>query len=139
LLVEDEDEVRSVTARTLVAEGHVVLEAGSVTRAFELADGEQPIDLLLSDVVMPKLSGPQLAAKLRSLYPGLKVLFCSGHAEDMVAQRGILPSNVHFLGKPYRPHVLLTKVHEVLLSDEPGALGRVALAPADSDSPALRG
>ena len=115
LLVEDEEAVRSLTRIVLQGAGYRVLEASDGGEALIVAGGhEGPIHLLLSDVVMPVLSGRQLAERLLALHPEIKVLFQSGYTDDAVVRHGVLQEKVHFLQKPYSPAALAAKVREVL-------------------------
>jgi two-component system cell cycle sensor histidine kinase/response regulator CckA len=99
LLVEDEDAVRAVNARALTARGYTVLEAESGVEALRvLAEHDGPVDLVVSDVVMPEMDGPTLLGELRQLYPGLKVVFVSGYAEDAFAKH--LPEGEAFNFSP---------------------------------------
>lgn len=117
LLVEDEPWARDVAERALSREGYRVLSAGDAVeaRALAAADGS-PIDLLLTDVVMPGLSGPRLAAQLRQRQPDLRVLYVSGYGtvED---GRGLAP-NEHLLRKPFTPFVLVEQVRALLEGDD---------------------
>ncbi len=102
LLVEDEDPVRAVNARALTARGYTVLEAASGIEAMEIIEARgAPVDLVVSDVVMPEMDGPTLLGELRKLYPDLKVIFVSGYAEE--AFRKNLPEGeeFNFLPKPF--------------------------------------
>jgi two-component system, cell cycle sensor histidine kinase and response regulator CckA len=115
LLVEDEDPVRAVNSRALVARGYTVLEAASGVEALEImAQQEKPVDLVVSDVVMPEMDGPTLLRELRGQYPYLKVIFVSGYAED--AFRKNLPEGeeFNFLPKPFSLKQLVETVKEVM-------------------------
>jgi two-component system, cell cycle sensor histidine kinase and response regulator CckA len=116
LLVEDEAGVRSLVSRVLGDLGYRVLEATDGEEALEIAQlpGQGPIDMLLTDVVLPKLGGRSLAAHLAVLYPGIKVLFTSGYAERSIVHHGRLEEGVAFLPKPFSAAVLARKVREVL-------------------------
>jgi PAS domain S-box-containing protein len=115
LLVEDEDAVRELTREVLDAGGYVVLEARNGPEALELAQAHRgAIDLLLADVIMPRMSGRELAERLRTLRPGTKVLFVSGYTDDAVLRHGVLQDEVPFLQKPFAPRDLEQKVREVL-------------------------
>jgi FixJ family two-component response regulator len=76
------------------------------------------------DVLMPDMTGPELAARLRATHPTLRILFMSGHAEERLSERGVLLEGVHFVAKPFERAALLDKIEAVLASDHPGATGR---------------
>ena len=115
LLVENESEVLSITNRMLSRYGYRVLAAGDPETAIRLCqESPDPIDLLLTDVVMPKMSGPEVARKLVALRPSLRVLYMSGFTDDSVVRHGLLESSVHFIQKPITPELLARKVREVL-------------------------
>ncbi|MDA1355400.1 MAG: ATP-binding protein [Proteobacteria bacterium] len=117
LLVEDEDAVRMFGARALRNKGYTVLEADSGETALELMEAsEQPIDLLVTDVVMPRMDGPTLTKEVEARRPNIKVIYISGYAED--AFRSKVDSKVNFLPKPFSLSQLATKVKEVMLADE---------------------
>jgi CheY-like chemotaxis protein len=114
LLVEDEPAVRAVTRRILEAAGHRVLTSASAELALEVAlKHSEPIDLLVTDVVMAAMDGPTLAARLRSLRPELKTLFISGYSRDHVLPPDE-PQLTGFLAKPFAHDALLAKVAELL-------------------------
>ena len=120
LVVEDEAAVRSLTQMILERNGYRVLAAGSAAEALQLhGELDGPIDLLLSDVVMPETSGPQLAAKLQSLQPDLKVLFFSGHADETIVRHGVLLPDTELLVKPFSVNQLLTRVRRILHDWQP--------------------
>ncbi|MCG7391441.1 response regulator [Microvirga sp. ACRRW] len=115
LLVEDEDPVRAVNARALTARGYTVLEAASGVEAMEIIEERgAPVDLVVSDVVMPEMDGPTLLGELRKLYPDLKVIFVSGYAEE--AFRKNLPEgeDFNFLPKPFSLRQLVETVKQVI-------------------------
>ena len=115
LVAEDEELVRELVCEVLEACGYVVLAASSPTQALEVAAGRAgPIDLLLTDVVMPELSGGELAERLTALRPELRVLYSSGYPDDAVVRHGVLEADVAFLAKPFTPETLTRKVREVL-------------------------
>ncbi|HLK55013.1 MAG TPA: ATP-binding protein [Chthonomonadaceae bacterium] len=115
LLVEDEPMVRAMAAQTLVSKGYRVLEAGDGNEALRLAEQyPQAIDLLLTDVVLPQMSGPQVAERLCALRPGIRVLYASGYTETGIVSQGRLAADVAFLEKPYTLHTLAKKVRETL-------------------------
>jgi len=115
LLVEDEDVVRDLAHRILRDCGYCVLEARKGEEALMLAElHEGPIHLLLTDVVMPKMSGRQLAEHLTPLRPDMKVLYMSGYTDDTILRYGIQAGDVAFLQKPFAPRALMDKVRQIL-------------------------
>jgi len=119
LLVEDDDMVRALVRETMESSGYHVLEAPDPLQARAIA-GSSPnaIQLLITDVIMPKASGPELAKELLAIYPGLKVLYMSGHTERAISLRGIRRREVAFLPKPFTPAELAAKVREVLENND---------------------
>jgi NO-binding membrane sensor protein with MHYT domain/nitrogen-specific signal transduction histidine kinase/CheY-like chemotaxis protein len=119
LLVEDEEIVRSLAARVLKASGYRVLVAGNPAEA-ERASAEHagPIDLLLTDVIMPGTTGPKLAAELAAARPGMRVLYMSGFTENAIVHHGVLAPETQFIHKPFTPASLAAKVGEVLMRTE---------------------
>ncbi|MDO8479809.1 MAG: PAS domain S-box protein [Candidatus Rokubacteria bacterium] len=115
LVVEDEDEVRALALEVLEQSGYTVLAASGPAEALGIAERHDgPIHLILTDVVMPHMSGPQLAKDIAPLRPGIKVLYMSGYTADAVAQHGILDPGLSLLQKPFLLHALARKVREVL-------------------------
>jgi PAS domain S-box-containing protein len=115
LLVEDEPLVLEVAVAALRGLGYKVLCAGSGDEALALArQHPEPIHLLLTDVVMPNMSGPDLARRLAEMRPGTRVLYTSGYTDDTVLLHGVLEAGVAFLQKPYGPAALAARVREVL-------------------------
>jgi two-component system cell cycle sensor histidine kinase/response regulator CckA len=115
LLVEDEELVRNLEREVLADAGYVVLEALSVGHALEIAaEHAGVIDLLVTDIVMPELSGPALAERLAERRPGIKVLYTSGYPANAMAHQGVLDASVAFLPKPLTPASLARKVRDVL-------------------------
>ncbi|HEY5074027.1 MAG TPA: PAS domain S-box protein, partial [Pyrinomonadaceae bacterium] len=118
LLVEDEDVVRGLARKTLEHAGYHVLEASRSEEAVRLFHQQaQPIDLLLTDVVMPETSGKEVADRLTELLPGLRVLFMSGYTDEAIVHHGVLDSDVEFIQKPFTPAALVRKVRAVLDSE----------------------
>ncbi|HEX7052096.1 MAG TPA: PAS domain-containing protein [Longimicrobiales bacterium] len=115
LLVEDESAVRSLVRRVLERRGYKVLEATNGAEAIQLAAGyPDRIDLVLTDVVMPDLAGPELVESLAPLRPEMRVIFMSGYADHEVVRRGVLEYRAGFIGKPFSPDSLSRKVREIL-------------------------
>ena len=113
LLVEDEPEVRAFARDTLSSYGYRVLEAESAEHSLELIATTQ-VDLVVTDVVMPGMSGPELHRRLVALRPGLRVLFMSGYVDDPVLRRGVISGEVPFLQKPFLPGDLAREVRQIL-------------------------
>ena len=115
LVVEDEPSVRHLTCRFLEASGYTVVEAEDAPDAIRLAEREpDAIDLLLTDVIMPEISGPELANRLRGRMPRLKVLYMSGYPGDFIARHGVSDTETPYLHKPFTHEVLTRKLREVL-------------------------
>ncbi len=122
LLVEDEGPVRELTRRCLEQRGYAVLPAASAEEAVDvLAAHRGPLDMLLTDVVMPGASGPDLARRLTRERPDLHVLFVSGYPDDSPGSAGLLEPGSAFLQKPFTADTLARKVRDVL--DARAALG----------------
>jgi CheY-like chemotaxis protein len=117
LVVEDEDMVRSMMGEVLRSYGYQVIEASNGKDALELLRRSQEhIDLLVTDVIMPGMSGKQLAARLLEKTPALRVLFVSGYTGDAIADHGVLEDGVYFLQKPFTPQSLAEAVHRMLVA-----------------------
>jgi PAS domain S-box-containing protein len=115
LLVEDEDVVRGLTREILEQAGYKVIEAAQGEKAVQLfSEAAREIDLLLTDVVMPGVSGKEVANRVTRLRPDLKVLFMSGYTDEAIVHHGVLDSDVQFIQKPFSPASLARKVREVL-------------------------
>jgi two-component system, cell cycle sensor histidine kinase and response regulator CckA len=115
LVVEDEDIVRHVVAKKLRTDGYMVLEARNGREALDLAQKPgSPIDLVVTDVVMPEMNGPEVVTRIRLSRPGIAVLYISGYPEDVIAHRGILQPGIDFLEKPLVADQITIKVREVL-------------------------
>jgi PAS domain S-box-containing protein len=118
MLVEDDDAVRMFGARALRNKGYRVTEARSGEDALELIrTAGNPLDLLISDVVMPQMDGPSLIREVRNVDPGIKVIFISGYAEDAFRRRLDSDCDIHFLAKPFSLKQLAVKVKDVLSGD----------------------
>jgi PAS domain S-box-containing protein len=121
LLVEDEPAVRALVRDILTGYGYTVLEAGSGPEALAFFQGEEgQVDLLITDVVMPAMSGKTLASRLTAARPALKVLFMSGYTDDVIGRHGVLDATVAYLQKPFTPEQLARKVRGVLAGRRPG-------------------
>lgn len=115
LLAEDEEQVREMARRILELHGYRVLDAKNGNEALSMLENyDGHIDLLLTDAVMPQMSGIELATILSNLSPGIKVLYMSGYTSDASVRHGILSQAIAFLQKPFTPDVLIRKVREVL-------------------------
>jgi CheY-like chemotaxis protein len=120
LVVEDEPALRELVCECLRAFGYSVLEAARVEEAIEVAAASaNAVDLLVTDVVLPTLSGPELAQRLATAQPGLKVLFTSGYTDDAIVLHEVLATASAFLQKPFTIDALARKVRAVLDSQGP--------------------
>jgi CheY-like chemotaxis protein len=120
LVVEDEEAMREVTERILVRHGYRVIAAANGPEALSLAEHHAgPIDLLITDVVMPHMLGKEVAERVVQLRPGTRVLYMSGYAQGVLDARGTLVEGVTLVEKPFSEPILLAKVREVL--DRPGS------------------
>jgi two-component system cell cycle sensor histidine kinase/response regulator CckA len=116
--IEDEDVVRGLARKVLEQEGYSVLEASRGEEALSLcAVYDQPIHLLLTDVVMPETSGKEVADRLRILRPEIKVLFMSGYTDEAIVHHGVLDAKVEFIQKPFTPVAPARKVRQVIDSN----------------------
>jgi CheY-like chemotaxis protein len=115
VLVEDEPAVRAFVRRVLQRRGYRVLDAASADEALALLDAHDgEIRLLITDVIMPGMSGTALAERLRARHPHLPVLFTSGYTSTDIADRGVLPDEVELLEKPFTTDALLRKVADLV-------------------------
>ena len=124
LVVEDDDALRAYATEILRELGYRVLEASSGAAALDVLAGDHKIDLLLSDVVMPQMSGPELAKRLASARPDMKVLCMSGYTDDSIVRHGVLEAHIAYLQKPITPEALTTRVREVLDGSSNGTTRR---------------
>jgi two-component system cell cycle sensor histidine kinase/response regulator CckA len=124
LLAEDEAAVRAVARQSLERHGYIVLEAPSGEAALDLAQRYSGrIHLLLTDVVMPGMSGRALALRLAPLRPGMRTIYMSGYTDEAITRHGVLEPGVTYVQKPFSPDALVRKVREVLDEDEEDARG----------------
>lgn len=115
LLVEDEVALRGMVREILEGQGYRVLEVTAPEAALALPDRQKSqIDLLLTDVVMPGMSGVELAERLKPAHRGMKVLFMSGYTDDGVVRQGTVSPGSAFIQKPFKPEALLRKVRRIL-------------------------
>ena len=125
LLVEDDQGVRGVAARILTAAGYTVLTAASGPEALLLCGSHgSPINLVLTDVVMPQMSGRDFVERLTKVRPSTKVLYMSGYTDNTIVHQGVIDPGTNFIGKPFTQAELVMKVREVLdapVDDEPSA------------------
>jgi DNA-binding response OmpR family regulator len=121
--VEDEELVRAILCETLTEAGYTVIQGRNAEHALALVLAHrQPVHLLLTDIVMPRMNGCELAGKIRSLLPGLQVLYISGHSDR------IPTLDAEFLRKPFTPDELLAKVRDVCDRPDSMAAGLMTLA-----------
>jgi PAS domain S-box-containing protein len=117
LVVEDEEAVRSLVRKTLESHGYKVLESQGADDALSILEQyAEPIHLLLTDVVMPQMSGQELAKRLLAMRPEVKVIYMSGYTDDAIVRHGVLEAGVSFVQKPFAPTTLAQKVRDVLKS-----------------------
>jgi CheY-like chemotaxis protein len=115
LLVEDEEMVRELAARILKEKGYQVLEASRGETALEISKNYQhPIDLMITDIVMPGISGKKLAAVIKQDRPDMKILYISGYTDEIISRQGYIEQEVNFMQKPFPPEKFLLQVREIL-------------------------
>ena len=115
LLIEDAEPLRDMVQEILEADGYRVIAAENADRALEAASSHTgKIALVITDVVMPGMSGPEVAERLQVLRPGTRVLFMSGYTDEAIGQHGVIDSATHFIQKPFSAEALLRMVREVL-------------------------
>jgi len=129
LLVEDALRVRAVVREILEMNGYHVLEARHGAEAIEISERHRgPIHLMVTDVVMPHMSGGELAQRLQPVRPDMRVLYMSGYTDDAIVRHGVLGAGMAFLSKPFTPDALALKVREVLDSATPSVASPAAPA-----------
>ena len=115
LYVEDEETIRPLITQAMKRSGYSVIEARDGKDALKKIRGlSEPLDLLLTDVVMPRMGGRQLEEEIRKIYPRIRIIYTSGYTHDAIIQRGKIGKDVHFLAKPYSPRILLEYIRKVL-------------------------
>jgi CheY-like chemotaxis protein len=115
LFVEDEESVRELVGDYLAGTGYHVLEAVDGVQALEVAAAHQgAIQILVTDVVMPRLSGRELASRMAAQRPNIKILFISGYTDDSIFRHGVLEGGVAYLQKPFNLKAIAQKIREVL-------------------------
>jgi two-component system cell cycle sensor histidine kinase/response regulator CckA len=115
LIVEDDDSLRKLTRTVLKQRGYKILEAENGEDALRISkEHEGSIDLMITDVVMPKMSGKETAERLQPLHPQMKVIYMSGYTDDAIVHHGVLAAGLNFLEKPFSLEGLARKVREVL-------------------------
>jgi CheY-like chemotaxis protein len=115
LVVEDQEQVRALSVEILRSSGYQVLEADCGDAALHFAENyPEPIHLLLTDVIMPGMTGKELSERLRLRRPEIRVLFMSGYTEDVIMHRGVLDAGVEYIAKPFTPAGLVSRTAEVL-------------------------
>ncbi len=120
LVVEDERQILELTKKILKKLGYTVLAAATPGEACVLAEKhDRPIDLLLTDVVMPNMNGKELQERIEQIKPGIRTLFMSGYTANVIVHRGVLPKGTQFIPKPFNRAALGRKIREVLDNQEP--------------------
>jgi two-component system, cell cycle sensor histidine kinase and response regulator CckA len=114
LLVEDEEGVRELTRRLLVRQGYTVLVAADADEATRIFEANPSVDVLLTDVVMPGASGPELVGQLVARRPALKVIYMSGYTDEAIVHHGVLKPGIAFLHKPFTSETLGRKIRDVI-------------------------
>jgi two-component system, cell cycle sensor histidine kinase and response regulator CckA len=123
LVVEDEPSLRRLTCEILESQGYTVIDAASAAQALALvAEHQGPLDLMITDVIMPGLSGRQLAERVTERRPGMPVLYMSGYTADVIAHHGVLDPDIMLLEKPFTPDALLERVQDALRSSGAAAV-----------------
>ncbi|MDZ7724456.1 MAG: response regulator [candidate division KSB1 bacterium] len=115
LIVEDEQAIRNIAKSSLQKFGYTTLTAADAEEALSVyANAAQKIDVLLTDVVMPNVSGKELADQLAVKQPDLVIIFMSGYTDDTIGKEGVLTENINFIQKPFSPASLAEKLRDIL-------------------------
>ena len=115
LIVENEAAIRNLLQMALRRNGYTVLTAESGREALDVVrDHSGPIHLLITDVMMPEIDGPELVRRLAAIRPDTRTLFMSGYMDDALGDQGVLPANVNFIQKPFSPRTIAQRVREIL-------------------------
>ena len=115
LVVEDDVSVRRLSCSILQKHGYTVLEAEDVYNAVELSKNyTAPIHLMLVDVIMPDMKGPEVFAKVAAFHPEIKVIYMSGYTDNVIAHHGILEKGIQFIQKPFTVQDLTSKIREII-------------------------
>jgi len=115
LIVEDDPQVRKLACRILAGHGYSVIESDDVTDAITIAASHSaPIHLVLNDVIMPLMRGPEAFAKIREYHPEARALYMSGYTDNMIVRQGVLKEGIHYIQKPFTIKGLLEKCHQAL-------------------------
>lgn len=118
LLVEDEQSILALTQRFLIRNGYLVLAANGPSEALHLArNHDGPIDLLITDIVMPEMNGKTLQTEVAALRPDIRTLYMSGYTANAIAHHGVLEAGIHFIEKPFSMQRLLSMMREILDAD----------------------
>ena len=115
LIVENEAAIRNLLQMALRKSGYTVLAAESGREALDVVNTHTgPIHLLITDVMMPDIDGPELVRRLSAIRPETQTLFMSGYMDDALGEQGVLPSTVNFIQKPFSPRTIAQKVRDIL-------------------------
>jgi len=114
LIVDDEEPIRSLVDRVLQSAGYVTRLASSGADALAVAEGPDPIDLLVTDMMMPEMNGDEVARRLRQKHPALRVLYCTGYCDRLFDEKGTMWEDEAFIEKPCSPRGLLEAVSLLL-------------------------
>ncbi len=114
LIIEDDEAVRKMVTRILKRLGYTVLQAGSGQDALKLLEAQDRVDLVITDVVMPTMSGPDLVTKITEQNPGIPTLYMSGYPDEAIAHHGVIEEGITFLEKAFSPQTLTRLVRQLL-------------------------